>query len=65
MVDPFKDESLNPPRYKFVKGAGDATHESRLNDLAAKGYKATLMIFDEGSSRVNNLGIVVLMEREG
>ena len=63
MPDPFEDTSMNPPRYVFVKGRGDQTHAYDLNDKAANGYRAILMVFDPiGQS--NNVQVVVLMERE-
>ena len=57
MADPSK------PRYKFIKGRGDDQHQSLLNSAASKGYKATLMVYDD-SDIGNNRQIVVLMENE-
>lgn len=51
------------PRYKFVAGAGDPSQEQLLNQAAADGYRATLMVLNPSSSP-NNLQVVVLMEIE-
>ena len=62
MPDPFHDESLNRPRYKFVKGQGDDTHAKLLSD--SKGYKAILMVYDSNpQSQADNQQVIVLMER--
>ena len=50
-------------RYKFVGGNGDDHHASKLNVLAAEGYKAILISPNEGG-RARGENVVVLMEKE-
>jgi hypothetical protein len=63
MSDPFEDDSMNPPHYKFVTGRGDSDHETRINKLADKRYRAALMVYDP-NGYADNVQLVVLMERK-
>lgn len=53
----------NAQRYKFIRGTGNAAHETLLNEAAADGYKATLMTFDRNGI-ANNEQVIVLVELE-
>ncbi len=48
----------------FPLNTGDTNHEVRLQQAVEQGYKATLRIYDYAAARVNNQGVVVLMEKE-
>jgi hypothetical protein len=52
---------MNPPRYKFVRGQGDKTQATELDQL--KGYKAILITCEPGASATVG-PVIVLMERE-